>query len=138
MRASQRKTFRAILREEAPRNALRLETKARAASRLAKVESQHASSLYAIKRAAIQQLFRIPAYSPAIRDAWTTDRGFLLSVGLMGTGSLLHLPFDALSSETQESKGSWVSERARGRRWLPQAFDRVGLGAIRLRLQTSV
>jgi hypothetical protein len=112
-----RKTFQEILREEAHRNARRLETKARSASWLAKLEPRHSSALYSVKHAALRQLFGMPLHAPAIRDAWTTGRGFLLSVQLQSTGSLLHVPFGALNGATQQAHGLWVARRARGRQW---------------------
>jgi hypothetical protein len=117
MRQNHRKTFREILREEAPRNAWKLETKARTASWLAKIQPRCSSKLYSIKHAAVRQLFRISEHAPSIGDAWTTGRGFLLSVRLVRTGSLLHVPFDALRVTTQQTHGAWVARRARGRYW---------------------
>lgn len=112
-----RKTFQEILREEAPRNAWRLESKARSASWLAKLEPRHSSALYSVKHAALRQLFGVPQHAPLIRDAWTTGRGFLLSVQLQSTGSMLHLPFDALRGATQQVLGLWIARRARGKQW---------------------
>jgi hypothetical protein len=130
MHDQRRKTFQEILREEAPRNAWRLETKARSASWLAKLEPQHCSALYSVKHAALRQLFLLPRHAPVIRDAWTTDRGFLLSVQLQSTGSMLHVPFDALRVTTQQAHGLWVARRARGRRWqTPPVPSRPALGS---------
>jgi hypothetical protein len=122
-----RKTFQEILREEAPRNAWQLETKARSASWLAKLEPQHSSALYSVKHAALRQLFLVVPHAPVIRDAWTTGRGFLLSVRLQGTGSMLHVPFHALRVTTQQAHGLWVARRARGRHWQrpPQRVQRL-------------
>lgn len=117
MRRGHRKTFEEILREEAPRSAGRLETKARNASWIAKIRPQHSAKLYAIKHDALRQLFRIPTHAPLIRDAWTTSRGFLLSVRLRRTGSLLHVPFGELNAKTRQAHGVWISRRARGRWW---------------------
>jgi hypothetical protein len=117
MSQKQRRTFREILREEAPRNAWKLETKARHASWLAKIQPQCSAGLYSIKHAALTQLFRISEHAPIIRDAWVTGRGFLLSVLLRRAGSLLHMPFDALTVTTQQVQGAWIARRARGRYW---------------------
>ena len=117
MSQKQRKTFQEILREEAPRSASKLESKARSASWLAKSQPQCSSELYSIKHAALSQLFRLSEHAPVICDAWITGRGFLLSVRLRRTGSLLHLPFDALRITTQQAHGTWVARRARGRYW---------------------
>jgi hypothetical protein len=122
-----RKTFREILREEAHRNARRLETKARSASWLAKLEPQHSSALYSVKHAALRQLFGIRQHAPAIRDAWTTGRGFLLSVQLQTTGSFLHVPFGALAIATQQAHGLWVARRARGRHWQTPRQPALGI-----------
>jgi hypothetical protein len=117
MAVRQRKTFQEILREEAPRNAGKLETKARSASWLAKIQPKHSSELYSIKHDALRQLFRMPEHTPVIRDAWVTGRGFLLSVRLRRSHSLLHMPFDELKMTTQQAHGTWVAQRARGRSW---------------------
>ena len=114
-----RKTFQAILSEESGRIASRLEAKARQASWLAKLQPSSSGELYSIKHAALRQLFKVPAYEPLIRDAWTTSHGFLLSVRLRRTGSLLHVPFGELNAKTQEMQGVWISRRARGRWWRP-------------------
>lgn len=126
MRRNHRKTFREILREEAPRNAWKLETKARSASWLAKIQPQCSSKLYSVKHAAVSQLFRISEHAPVISDAWITGRGFLLSVRLVRTGSQLHVPFDALRITTQQAHSAWVARRARGRHWQqpPQTIQR--------------
>jgi hypothetical protein len=112
-----RKTFQAILSEESGRIASRLETKARQASWLAKIQPASSGELYSIKHAALRQLFKVPAYEPLIRDAWTTNRGFLISVRLRKTDSLLHVPFGELNAKTQQKHGVWISRRARGRWW---------------------
>jgi len=117
MRSRQRKTFQDILREEAPHSAWKLEAKARNASWLAKTRREDSGELYAIKHNALRQLFRIPEHAPLIRDAWTTSRGFLLSVRLRRTGSLLHVPFGELDAKTQQAQGVWISRRARNRWW---------------------
>lgn len=117
MRNGQGKSFEEILREEAPHSAQKLEAKARNASWIAKIRPEHSNKLYAIKHDALRQLFRIPAHAPLISDAWTTSRGFLLSVRLSRTGSLLHVPFGELNAKTQQSHGLWVARRARGKRW---------------------
>jgi len=119
MRTTQRKTFHEILQAEAAHNAQKLETKARQASWLAKLHPERAADLYAIKHAALRQLFHIPEHAPVIRDAWTTGRGFLLSVQLSRTSALLHLPFDQLTLPLQRMHGSWIARCARGRRWGP-------------------
>jgi hypothetical protein len=124
-----RKTFQEILSEEAARSAWKLETKARNASWLAKIQPEQASKLYSIKDAALRQLFRIPDHAPVIRDAWTTNRGFLLSIRLKSTVSLLHAPFDKLDPETQRTQGAWIAQRARGRRWQkPAKVHRAACG----------
>jgi hypothetical protein len=112
-----RRTFEEILRTEAPRNARTLKTKARSASWLAKVEPEYSGKFYAIKHAALKQLFRIPTHTPAIRDAWTTNHRFLLSVQLRETDAFLHAPFNTLTAELQGIHGHWIARRARGRRW---------------------
>jgi hypothetical protein len=117
MRTGHRKTFEEILREEAPHNAGKLEAKARNASWIAKIRPEHSTELYAIKHEALRQLFRIPAHAPLIRDAWATGQGFLLSVGLRRTGSLLHVPFSELNAKTRQTHGMWISRRARGQLW---------------------
>jgi hypothetical protein len=118
-----KKTFQEVLREEAPRSAWKLETKARCASWIAKIQPEHSCELYPVKHAALRQLFRIPAHAPVIRDAWTTSRGFLLSVRLKRTGALLHVPFNELNATTRQQHGSWIARRARGRWW--QTPDRT-------------
>jgi hypothetical protein len=112
-----RKTFKEILQEESPRNAFTLETKARTASRLAKIQPQCSASLYSIKYAALRKLFQMPAFAPVILDAWTTSQGFLLSVGLIHSSAKLHLPFNQLNPEVQRSHGTWIARRARGKLW---------------------
>jgi|SRR5579864_9268728 len=112
-----RKTFKEILQEEAPRNAFTLETKARTASRIAKIQPQSSVSLYSIKYAALRKLFQMPACAPVILDAWTTAQGFLLSVGLTRSSARLHFPFNQLNPEVQRSLGTWIARRARGRQW---------------------
>jgi hypothetical protein len=120
MAVKERKTFREILQEAAPETALKLEVKARHASWLAKIEPQYSSELYSVKHAALRQLFRVAEYAPLIRDAWTTNRGFLLSVRLNRTGSLLHVPFSELNAATRQTQGAWIARRARDRRWQGQ------------------
>jgi len=120
MAKNDRKSFRDILREEAPRSAWKLETKARHASWLAKIRPGCSSELYAIKHAALRQLFCIPAHAPMIRNAWTTARGFLVSVELARTGSRLHVPLDALNLSTQQAHAAWVMRCARGKWWRPR------------------
>ena len=117
MQEKWRKTFRVILQEEAPRNALKLEAKARSASWLAKLQPGQSSALYSVKHAALRQLFEVPRHAPVIHDAWTTGRGFLVSVQLQSTDSMLHVPFNALRVATQQAYGLWVARRARGKRW---------------------
>ena len=135
MRKGQRKTFEEILREEAPQSAQKLEAKARNASWIAKIHPQHSAMLYAIKHDALRQLFRMPTHAPLIRDAWTTSRGFLLSVRLTRTGSLLHVPFGELNAKTQQTHGVWISRRARGRWWRrtlinPKPTSNAVIGAL--------
>lgn len=131
MTAKQRKSFQEILREEAPRSAWKLEAKARSASWLAKIHPEYSSAFYAIKHAALKQLFRIPAHAPVIRDAWTTSRGFLLSVRLRETNALLHAPFNELNTEIQRMHGHWIVRRARGRWWQkPRGTKRPIPGAL--------
>jgi hypothetical protein len=115
-----RKTFQQILREEAPRNARTLEAKARSASWLAKIQPTHARELYSVKHAALRHLFRIAGYSPVILDAWSSGRGFLLSVRLKRTRALLHVPLNELMITTQQAHAPWVAERARGKWWRQQ------------------
>jgi hypothetical protein len=129
MRQKQRKTFQEILQEEASGSALKLEIKARQASWLAKIRPERSPGLYSIKHAALRQLFRVPEHAPVIRDAWTTSHGFLLSVRLNRTGSLLHVPFDELNFATQQTQGVWIARRARGRWW--QAPRRTRLHSLR-------
>jgi hypothetical protein len=117
MATKERKTFQEILREEAPESAFKLEIKARNASWLAKIQPAHSPGLYSIKHAALRQLFCVPEHAPVIRDAWTTSHGFLLSVRLNRTGSLLHVPFDELNATTRQAQGAWIGRRARGRWW---------------------
>lgn len=137
MRQKQRKTFQEILQEEAPRNAWKLETKARSASWLAKIQPQCSTELYSIKHAALSQLFRISEHAPVIRDAWITGHGFLLSVQLTRTGSLLHIPFDALRTTTQQAHGAWIARRARGRYW-QQSLQRAQRPARRSEVPLAV
>jgi hypothetical protein len=120
MAVKERKTFREILQKAAPETALKLELKARHASWLAKIEPQYSSELYSVKHAALRQLFRVPEYAPVIRDAWTTNRGFLLSLRLNRTGSLLHVPFNELNAATRQMQGAWIARRARDRWWQSQ------------------
>ena len=117
MPTNRRKTFQDILCEVASRNAATLERKARWASWLAKIRPEHSTALYSIKHASLRQLFKVPAYAPLIRDAWTTGQGFLLSIRLRHTNSLVHLPFNQLTSEVQRVQGTWIARRARGRHW---------------------
>lgn len=117
MSSERRKTFREIIREESPRMAHELETKAQTASRLAKIQPEHAAKFYAIKYTAVRELFRMPGHAPLIRDAWTTEAGILLSIRLTETGALLHFPFDRLYSATQQFFRRWASRRAEGKRW---------------------
>lgn len=128
MRNTQRKTFQDILRQEAPLCAWKLETKARHASWLAKLHPGQASELYSVKHAALRQLFRISAHAPLVRDAWTTPQGFLLSVQLARTGSLLHVPLNELNVVTQQAHVAWAARRARGKWWrpLPELRSPVG------------
>jgi len=112
-----KKTFNEILREVAPQNARNLETKARSASWLAKIHPAHSTALYSVKDAALRQLFGIPAHAPEILEAWTTTRGFLLSVRLRQTSAMLHMPFEGLRPEIQRTQGAWIARRARGRQW---------------------
>ncbi len=115
--AERRATFQGILEEAAPLIARRLEAKARTASWLAKIQPNDESVLYDVKHAALRQLFRVPRHAPIVRDAWTTSRGFLLSLRLHETGALLHLPFNELDSKIQQTQGGWIARRARGRTW---------------------
>jgi hypothetical protein len=137
MAANHRKMFQEILREEAPRSVRKLETKACSASWLAKIHPEYSSGLYSIKHAALKQLFRIPAHAPVIRDAWTTSRGFLLSVRLRETNALLHVPFSELNIEIQRAHGRWIARRAYGRWWQESRRNRhtirgpIGVGPIR-------
>ena len=119
MGARGQRTFRDILREEASRIAWELEVKATTASRLAKILPEDAAALYSIKNRTVSQLFRIPRQMPSIHDAWTTRRGFLLSIQLNRTGSFLHFPFEKLNAVAQRFYGPWVARRARGNRWQP-------------------
>ena len=112
-----RRTFRRILQSTASLNAQRLEIKAQTPSWLAKIEPEHEAALYALKHNALRQLFRIPNHSPTIDDAFTTTRGFLLSVRLNETGAFLHLPFDQLNTEVQRAHEAWIAHRARGKNW---------------------
>lgn len=112
-----RKTFKEILREEAPRVARELEKKACTASRLAKIQPVQAVALYALKNDAVRQLFRIPGEMPFVRDAWTTRQGFLLSIRLCRTGSFLHFPFEELTASARQFYRPWVTARASGKRW---------------------
>lgn len=138
MRTNQRKTFRSILRAEAPRIARELELEARTASRLAKIQPHHAAALYTIKNRAVRQLFRIPGQMPSLHDAWTTRRGILLSLKLNRSESWLHFPFDELSPVAQRLYRAWAAKHARGNRWQPTprgsslfARQRAILGAWR-------
>lgn len=124
MAKPQRKTFEQILRDEAPRNARRLETVARQASWIAKIEPSQSRALYSVKHAALRQLFRIPAQAPLIRDAWCTNEGFLLSVRLRRTRSSLHIPFNELNVITQQAQATYIAERAQGRWWHPRKTAR--------------
>jgi DNA adenine methylase len=119
MGAMGHKTFRDILRDEAPQIARELELKARTASRLAKIQPANAAALYSIKNRAVSQLFRISGQMPSIRDAWFTRRGLLLSIRLSRTGSFLHFPFEHLNAVAQRFYGLWVATRARGNWWRP-------------------
>jgi len=112
-----RRTFRSVLQNAAPCTAQRLEIKAQTASWLAKIEPEHQAALYAIKHAALRQLFRIPQHAPTIYDAWATGRGFLVSLRLTQTGASLHFPFGELGTEVQRSHGAWIARRARGKHW---------------------
>lgn len=112
-----RKTFQDIVWEESPRIARELEKKARTASRLAKIQPKHAAKLYAIKYAAVRELFRMPGQTPFVRDAWTTEAGILLSIRLAGTGALLHFPFERLHTATQKFFRPWASRRAQEKQW---------------------
>jgi hypothetical protein len=112
-----RLTFRDILRQEAPQNAKALETKACTASRLAKIQPRHAAQLYFVKDLAVRQLFRIPGQMPFVRNAWTTEHGFLLSIRLCKTGAFLHLPFEELTDAAQRFYGPWVRKRAYENPW---------------------
>jgi hypothetical protein len=130
MHSQQRKTFNDILQEEAPRNAWKLETKARSASWIAKTQPEGSRSLYSIKHAVLRQLFRVPGQAPVIRDAWSSASGFLLSVRLRRTRSLLHVPFEELRITTQQAHIAWVAQRARGRWWRPRtATNRSAFGS---------
>jgi hypothetical protein len=125
-----RKTFKEILQKEAPRSARRLEATARNASWLAKIHPEYSSELYAIKHAALRQLFRIPGQAPVILDAWSSASGFLLSVQLRRTRSLLHVPFEELRITPQQAHAAWVAQRARGRWWRPRtATNRSAFGS---------
>jgi len=128
MAKPQRKTFQTILRDEAPRIARELEVKARTFSRLAKIQPLHAATLYSLKNSAVRRLYSIPEQMPFIRDAWTTRRGFLLSIRLRRTGSLLHLPFEELTPSARQFYRAWVTARARGKRW--QQVPRRSRGAL--------
>lgn len=125
MARRERKTFRDVLQKAAPRIARELEIRAQTASRLAKIQPRHAAQLYSLKSEAIRQLFRIPGQMPFIRDAWTTQRGFLLSIHLCQTGSFLHVPFEKLTEAAQQFYGAWVAKRAHGNRWQPVNQTRV-------------
>jgi len=117
MAKPERKTFQQIVQEEASRSARKLETKARQASWIAKIQPDQSQPLYTVKHAALRQLFRIPTQTPIIRDAWSTSNGFLLSVRLRRTRSLLHVPLNELSVVTQQTQAAWIAQRARGRWW---------------------
>jgi len=130
----QRKTFREILLQEAPRIARRLEIKARLASKLAKIQPVNASTLYSLKYCAVRELFRLPGHSPLIRDAWTAERGILLSIKLNGTDSWLHVPFHVLNVAARNFYGPWVARRARGNPWQStQTIHRSPIGRGRTR-----
>lgn len=97
-------SFREILANAAPENAAALERKARLASALAKLFPTHKQTLYAIKHAAISQLFQIPGYRPAIRHAALTPCGHvLLSIKYSRTCLLQHVVFDRLDEETRRA-----------------------------------
>jgi hypothetical protein len=113
-----RKTFKEILQEETARNALTLEIKARAASRIAKIHPRFSVSLYSIKYTALRKLFQMPACAPVILDAWTTAQGFLLSIGLVRSSARLHFPFSQLNPEVQRTHGTRIARLARGRQWV--------------------
>lgn len=115
----QRLTFREIVAKEQARMARTLEDKARMASWLAKAYPRKARAFYLVKHAAVRQLFRVPNSVPIIRDAWGVSRGILLSVKLVHTNSLLHVPFEELMPETQQTYVAWVSDCARRKRWQP-------------------
>lgn len=119
-----RPVFRDVLTHAAKLNAQTLERKASAANWLAKQYPAKAEQFYAVKNAAVQQLFKIPGYQPSILNAWLTTRGVLVSVGLAGTGWLLHVPFLALDADAQRKHGIFVAERARRQRWHFQARPR--------------
>lgn len=130
MATRRRRTFRDILRSEAPRIAQALEKKARIASRLAKIQPHQASQLYSLKYTAVRQLFRIPGQMPAISDAWTTHRGYLLSIQLRRTGSSLHCPFRQLPVLARQVYIGWVTQRAVGKCW--HASTRSGKSSERV------
>lgn len=119
MAKSQRKTFRQILQEEGPRIADHLETRARHASKLAKIQPACATTLYSLKCRAVRELFRLPGHAPFIRDAWTTHRGLLLSIKLTQTDSWLHVPLNELTAAAQQFYGPWAAKRAAIKRWQP-------------------
>jgi hypothetical protein len=119
VKRQQRLAFREILAKEEGRIASTLEHKAIVASWLAKAYPQKASAFYSLKHTALRQLFRVRGSTPIIRDAWTTSRGFLLSVRLVSTNSLLHIPFDQLLPDTQLINEARVAELAKRKWWRP-------------------
>jgi hypothetical protein len=121
MATRHRKTFQEIVQGVAPRIARELELKARIASKIAKIQPIQAAALYSLKNRAVRRLFRTAGHAPLVRDAWTTAKGFLLSLKLTHTESWLHFPFDELTAATQRFYRPWVTKRARGNPWLCQS-----------------
>lgn len=104
-----RLTFQQILDAAAPSNAHALARRARLASRLAKAYPQRKRTLYAIKYAAIQQLFRVPGFEPVIRDAaLTANQNILLLLQLIPSRWQLHLPLDRLDNPIRKQHTEWM------------------------------
>lgn len=96
------RTFQKILEAVGPSNGRALAKRARSASWLAKAYPRRRRTLYGIKNAAICQLFRIPGFEPVILDAVPITNGkILLSLKLMPTSWLLHLPLDRPDTQTR-------------------------------------
>ena len=131
MTTKHRKTFEQILGEAAAGDRSKDGNEGQASfNRLPNSCLKVARTLYAIEHLAIRHLFRLQGQAPTIRDAWSSGRGYLLSVRLQRTSSLLHVPFDELRMTTQQAHASWVAQRARGRWWRPRtATNRSAFGS---------